>query len=86
MLDVNEDGQGLQRMEGGSIYLALLDMFMPGKEDLETITKSCRLPPASGSLPCQADDRVACMMNESVRWPAGLLGGLASRGQSVVAL
>jgi DNA-binding response OmpR family regulator len=73
MVEAYEDGQGLQRMEGGSIYLALLDIFMPGEEGLETITESCRLRPSFRVI-AMSDGGSRRMMDESVCWSAGLLG------------
>jgi hypothetical protein len=72
-VEVNEDGQGRKRMESGSIYPVLLDMFMSGKEKLETIRNFL---PMATQLPshCHARRRVASYaMDESVCCSAGLI-------------
>lgn len=39
VVEACEGGQGLQQLEHAAVDLVILDIFMPGKEGLETITE-----------------------------------------------
>jgi CheY-like chemotaxis protein len=84
VVEVNEGGQGPQRVESGSIYLVLLDMFMPGKEGLETITECCRQRPSFRVI-AMSSGGSRRMMDESVCWSAGLLSWGGVMGDSPAA-
>ena len=45
VVEANEGRQGLKQLESMSVDLILLDIFMPGKEGLETIAELRRLHP-----------------------------------------
>ena len=45
VVEANEGRQGLKQLESAPVDLILLDIFMPGKEGLETITELRRSHP-----------------------------------------